>query len=162
AMTLLPKQEIIILDEPASGLDSFSRNEIWNIITEISKNRVVIVSDHYLNQAAEYSDYVYLMNNAKVILHGDLKKVMSTLNKSDVIKVRKDKRENIENQLKKLQIDIDSKVSGTVYSYYISTTDKLKLAGISFGDCNVSAIDFEDIYFYYTGKYSYDGGDYNA
>ena len=126
-MTLLPKQDIILLDEPASGLDSFSRNEIWNIITEISKERIIIVSDHYLNQAAQYSDYVYLMDSGKIILHGDFKKITTSLKKSHVLKVRKNRHEEVERQLNELSIEIDLKISGTVYSYYIEETDNSKL-----------------------------------
>ncbi len=162
AMTLLPMQEIIVLDEPVSGLDPFSRNEIWNMITEVSRDRIVIVSDHYLNQAAQYSDYVYLLDSGNVVLHGGIKDVNSFLKKPLVVKGRKNNHESIENRLRYLGIEIDLKVSGTVYSYYINETDKQKLKDLDIKDCNLNSVDFEDIYFYYTGKYSHDGSEENG
>lgn len=157
AMTLLPQQNIIILDEPASGLDSFSRNEIWNIITEISKDKIVIVSDHYLNQAAQYCDYVYLLDKGNIALHGDIETINTSLNKTHVIKVRKENHEAVEKQLESLKLEIDLKVSGTVYSYYLNIVDLAKLKKLDSKEWNFSSINFEDIYFYYTGKYSCDG-----
>lgn len=162
AMTLLPKQKVIVLDEPASGLDSFSRNEIWNIITEISKDRIVIVSDHYLNQAAQYSDYVYLMDKGRIALHGHIDVVTSSLKKTHVIKVREGKHVEIEKQLQKLGFVVDLKISGTVYSYYLNVTDIAKLNQLDVKEAHLDVINFEDVYFYYTGKYSHDGGDSHA
>lgn len=161
AMTLLANQNIIVLDEPVSGLDSFSRNEIWNIISEVSKNRIVIISDHYLNQAAQYADYVYLLDRGSVVLHGDVRKIISSLDKTHVIKVRKDMHQELEKLLTSLNFEIDVKISGTVYSYYIKNTANTPISSINNNQYRMSPIDFEDIYFYYTERYSYNGDDNN-
>jgi ABC-type multidrug transport system ATPase subunit len=153
AMTFLPQQDIILLDEPVSGLDSFSRNEIWNMITEVAQDKIIILSDHYLNQAAQYSDYVYLLDEGRIVLQGGLKQVISSLKKTHVLKVRKGKHSEIENRLKSLGFEIDLKVSGTVYSYYFNDNNNTSVSSIGVGDFKISNIDFEDIYFYYTGKY---------
>lgn len=159
AMTLLPQQDIILLDEPVSGLDSFSRNEIWNMITEVARDKIIILTDHYLNQAAQYSDFVYLLDEGRIVLHGEIKQVISSVKKTHVIKARKDSRSEVENRLKKLGLEIDLKVSGTVYSYYLNDSENNVISVIGTGDFRISYIDFEDVYFYYTGKHSYEGAD---
>ena len=67
AMLFLAGQNIVILDEPASGLDTYSRDEIWNTISEYGKEHIVIVSDHYLNQARLYSDRIIMLDQGKII-----------------------------------------------------------------------------------------------
>lgn len=160
AMTVLSNQKMIILDEPASGLDTSSRDEIWNIIREASKDKIVIVSDHYLNQAAQYSDYTFLMDRGKIILEGDLKALMTSLDKTHVIKIRKSRQESLENKLQSLNLDMDLKISGTVCHYYIKVdqTNEKALRKISLTEGSLSPIDFEDIYFYYTNRYSNENG----
>ena len=68
AMLFMAKQNIVVLDEPVSGLDTYSRDEIWNTISEYSKENIVIVSDHYLNQAALYSNYIYLLELFHILI----------------------------------------------------------------------------------------------
>lgn len=159
AMTFLTLQSIVILDEPVSGLDTFSRNEIWNMITEFANERIILVSDHYLNQAAMYCDYVYLMNEGKIIVSNDVKHIMNSLPMTHVIKARKGKHSDLEKLLREVGFNIDAKVSGTVYNYYVSDSVQTPVNLIPSGEYVVSKIDFEDVYFYYTGRYSSDGGD---
>lgn len=161
SMTLLPEQEIVILDEPVSGLDTFSRDEIWNMITEYSKNNIVLVADHYLNQAAQYADYVYLLDKGKIIAEGDVSSLMSTVPKSHVIKVRKGKHSSVEKRLDEQGLNYECRTSGTVYNYYIDDTElgDRDIVNIVDSEFNINNINFEDLYFYYTGKYSYEGGD---
>ncbi|MBO0481262.1 ABC transporter ATP-binding protein [Candidatus Enterococcus courvalinii] len=162
AMTLLASQDIIILDEPVSGLDSFSRNEIWNMITEVSQDRMVIVSDHYLNQAAQYSDYIFLLDNGKLILEGSLKELRSKTNKTHVVKIRRDKHEIVEYELKKRGVEYELKVSGTLYSYYIGMEKKVSHFNFEDEGYRITYLDFEDIYFYHTGRYSHERGEIDA
>ncbi len=153
-MTMLPRQKVIILDEPVSGLDTFSRNEIWNMIIEYAKNKIVIVSDHYLNQAAQYCDYLYLLHEGNIIASGTVDQVKKTIPESYVIKMHENECKKLENALNSFQIGYEIRVSGTVCNYYIGKAERDILNKREEFTYQIYKMDFEDVYFYYTGRYS--------
>lgn len=152
AMLFMPKYKIVILDEPVSGLDTFSRDEIWNRIKEYSENNIVVVSDHYLNQAAQYSDCVYLLNKGRIVLHGETEKILHDFDKKYVIKTRKDYLKEIEKAVNGTKSLADVKVSGSVYNLFINQSDMNVISSLT-NDKRFAlhSVDLEDIYFYYTG-----------
>lgn len=157
AMLLMANQNIVVLDEPASGLDTNSRDEIWNVISEYSKDNIVIVSDHYLNQAALYSDYIYMLNEGKMILEGNMAEIRKSCKGKKLIKVRKQHFEEIESVVKANCSDYEVRISGTIYNIFInSDVDKVTQV-LSDKKVSMHDIDLEDIYFYHTGKYSNEG-----
>ncbi|WP_062196892.1 ABC transporter ATP-binding protein [Massilibacterium senegalense] len=151
AMLLMPKYKIAVLDEPVSGLDTFSRDEIWNTIREYSQNNIVIVSDHYLNQAAQYSDYMFLLNKGRIVLRGSTEEILEKFDYDYVIKTRNKNTEDVEKELEKENILPDLKISGSVYNYFISSKDYSRIKQIHANkNLNLHPINLEDIYFYYT------------
>ena len=63
--------EILVLDEPAAGLDPRGREEIFGGIREYrnAKNATVIIVSHSMEDMAKYSDEIAVMNNAKLYMH---------------------------------------------------------------------------------------------
>lgn len=77
-LTLLDKNsEILILDEPTSGLDINSRSLIWNLLYDISKQKIVIITDHYLSEAKKYIDTITIINKGKIIISDNLGQVVN-------------------------------------------------------------------------------------
>lgn len=64
--------EILVLDEPAAGLDPIGREEIFEGICRYRKNKnaTVIIVSHSMEDMAKYSDEIVVMNDAKVALSG--------------------------------------------------------------------------------------------
>lgn len=69
AVAMIHAPEILILDEPTSGVDPVARNAFWRILVELSrKDRVTIfVSTHFMNEA-EWCDRISLMHAGKVLV----------------------------------------------------------------------------------------------
>ena len=70
---------VLVLDEPAAGLDPRGRRQILGGICEYQKKSgtsVVIVS-HSMEDMAKYCDEIFVMSHGKLILHGDCKEVFS-------------------------------------------------------------------------------------
>lgn len=154
AMLFMAKQEIVVLDEPVSGLDTFSRDEIWNMISEYSKSNIVIVSDHYLNQAGIYSDYIFFINKGKIILIDTFTKIKETCKSSQLIKVRKEFFDDVKNIVSKHCKDFEVRLSGTVYNIFINDKNSDVFQYLEGKKITKHDIDLEDIYFYHTGMYS--------
>ena len=158
ALLLMPKYKIIVLDEPVSGLDTFNRDEIWNMIRDYATNNIVIVSDHYLNQASQYCDYVYLINRGKIVLHGKTKEIIHNFKHRFVIKTRKQHVEYVKKVVKPKCEVMDLKVSGSVYNFFVNSDNVNGFEDIiSSSDYSLHPINLEDIYFYQTGDLVKDG-----
>lgn len=153
AMLFMPEYNILILDEPVSGLDTFSRDEIWNMIRDYSEEHIILVSDHYLNQASQFSDYVYLLNKGKFVLHGKTEELVSDFKGISVVKTRRKHVDDFWSICPKEDWVIDSKVSGSVYNFFIKPKDNQTLHSIDTSNkYTLNTVNLEDIYFYYTGE----------
>ena len=65
--------DIIILDEPFSGLDPVNAMLLKNVVKEqIAKGKIVLFSSHQMSYIEEFCDSIAILNNGVVALHGDL------------------------------------------------------------------------------------------
>ncbi len=78
AIALLPDPDILILDEPTTGMDPNSRRAVWEILDEYKKEgRTILLSTHYMEEADRFADIVGIIYEGKIIAEGapeDLKK----------------------------------------------------------------------------------------
>ena len=68
AVAIVHDPEMLILDEPTSGVDPLARDEFWQILLDLSRNRnvTIFVSTHFMNEAAR-CDRIALMNDGRVL-----------------------------------------------------------------------------------------------
>ena len=155
AMLFLAGQNIVILDEPASGLDTYSRDEIWNTISEYGKEHIVIVSDHYLNQARLYSDRIIMLDQGKIIANDTFNEIKKCCQCEKLIKVRNEHFEPVKRKIDEVGAEYEIKVSGTVYNIYLKNHTTEVLESLKEQKITSHDLDLEDIYFYMTGRQSY-------
>ena len=73
-VTIIHDPELIILDEPFSGLDPVNTELMKNIIGDLrDKGKGIILSTHQMNQVEELGDRILMINQGKIVLYGDLK-----------------------------------------------------------------------------------------
>jgi ATP-binding cassette subfamily A (ABC1) protein 3 len=65
-MALIGDSKVIILDEPTSGLDPFNRRGIWELIRKYKKDRTIILTTHFMEEADALSDRIAIMNHGEV------------------------------------------------------------------------------------------------
>ncbi|BDB99083.1 ABC transporter ATP-binding protein [Saccharolobus caldissimus] len=75
AMALAANAEVVLLDEPTTGLDPYSRLEVWSILKSI-KSKIVLTT-HYMEEAQELSDEVILLNKGRLIAKGSIEELLS-------------------------------------------------------------------------------------
>ena len=75
AQALLNDPEILILDEPTSGLDPKERIRFRNIISSLSKGRIIILSTHIVSDVEFIADEILLMKQGRIIEQGTVEEV---------------------------------------------------------------------------------------
>lgn len=77
-VTLIHRPELVILDEPFSGLDPVSRDDLRELILQLRREgRTVIFSTHVMEQAEQLCDRVVLIDRGRKLLDGTLDEVRS-------------------------------------------------------------------------------------
>ena len=76
AATLVSNPEIVILDEPFSGLDPVNSQILKDVVNElITDGRLVIFSSHQMSYVEEFCDNISVINQGEVVLDGKLKDI---------------------------------------------------------------------------------------
>src|SRR6187455_3645778 len=68
AVAVLHEPEILILDEPTSGVDPVARDSFWELLSDLSRNQgvTIFVTTHFMNEGLR-CDRISLMNAGKVL-----------------------------------------------------------------------------------------------
>lgn len=71
ARALLHKPEILILDEPTTGLDPQTRKLLWDVVSDLRKSEkmTVFLTTHYMEEAAD-ADYVVILDSGMIAAEG--------------------------------------------------------------------------------------------
>jgi ribosome-dependent ATPase len=71
AVALVHSPDLLILDEPTSGVDPLARDEFWSLLVELSRDQgvTIFMSTHFMNEAAR-CDRISLMDSGKVLATG--------------------------------------------------------------------------------------------
>lgn len=80
ARCLIHDPEVLILDEPASGLDPRSRVEMRDILKELrNRGKTIIISSHILPELAELSDTIGIIEDGKMVTTGSIDNINNRL-----------------------------------------------------------------------------------
>lgn len=78
ARALLPNPKLLILDEPTTGLDPVTRQQVWKVLLSLRhKFRMTIFyTTHYLDEAA-YADTICILKEGRIVACGSLRQIQS-------------------------------------------------------------------------------------
>ncbi|MEJ2486827.1 MAG: ABC transporter ATP-binding protein [Anaerolineales bacterium] len=114
ACCLIHEPEILLLDEPTTGVDPVSRREFWNILSDLHlSGTTIVVSTPYMDEADRCSE-VGLMYEGKLIRNAPPKEIRSSLN-AEMIVLVPETREGVEEILKSIQGVIEVQTYGDAY-----------------------------------------------
>ena len=86
ASTLVCEPEIVILDEPFSGLDPVNSKILQDVVTElIEEGRIVIFSSHQMSYVEEFCEDIAIINNGEIALSGNLADIKAEYGKNQLI-----------------------------------------------------------------------------
>ena len=89
AKTLVHDPPVLILDEPASGLDPRARLEVKALLKELRKmGKTILISSHILTELADCCTSIGIIERGQLLLQGPINKVYRQINKNQHIEVR--------------------------------------------------------------------------
>lgn len=70
AIAFIGGSKVILLDEPTSGMDTYARRFLWDMLRNYKKDRIIILSTHYMDEADYLGDRIAIMGKGKLITCG--------------------------------------------------------------------------------------------
>ena len=118
AKTLLHAPKVLLLDEPASGLDPLARIDLCELIRELGRlGTTLIVSSHILTELADFCTSVVIMEQGHVIRSGRIDELVENLSSGIPVRIEMTDREaarNLAAQLEGRESLSDVRVDGPV------------------------------------------------
>lgn len=113
--------ELLVLDEPFSGLDPVNTELLKNIIINLVKEgKYIIMSAHQMSTIEEFCSDILILNKGKTVIKGNLKEIKDTYPAN---RVQIETNENIETDIEKLGFEIEDIKN---YSYTVKIFDEQK------------------------------------
>lgn len=80
AQALIGNPKLIIVDEPTAGLDPGERNRFYNLLADVGKDVIVILSTHIVDDVRELCTKMAIMNFGEIVYHGSPEDAIEELN----------------------------------------------------------------------------------
>jgi len=154
ARALLNEPQILILDEPTTGLDPQARHLIWDKIRSLRKQGVTIVlTTHYMDEAAQLCDRLIIMDHGEVIEEGTPPELVRKHVGEEVLEVAYDEKilRLLEQTFPEARLEV---VGDRVHVF----TDQSKgvftkmLEDVSFKEAVIRDANLEDVFLKLTGR----------
>lgn len=86
ACALVGDPDLLLLDEPTTGLDPQSRRQLWELIHDLrSQGRTVLLTTHYMDEAERLCDHVAIVDHGQVIARGSPRQLIAELGGEHVV-----------------------------------------------------------------------------
>jgi lipooligosaccharide transport system ATP-binding protein len=89
ARSLINEPEILLLDEPTTGLDPQARHVVWDRLFRLKQQGVTLVlTTHYMDEAEQLCDRLVVMDNGKIAAEGSPRELIETYSSPEVLELR--------------------------------------------------------------------------
>jgi ABC-2 type transport system ATP-binding protein len=85
-IAILPRPQILILDEPTTGLDPNARRDLWKILEDFkSTGTTLILTTHYMEEAEFLCERIVMMDQGEILADGTLAQLLDKFGEGDLI-----------------------------------------------------------------------------
>ena len=153
ARAFMTKPQVIVLDEPTTGLDPQGRNGVWQELETMKQAGVtVLMSTHYMDEAAALCDRLAIMHHGKILTEGAPDELVVRHAGSEVAQVR------VSNGARQDVVDwidnagFDYRESGAVITVTAHNGDRPDLSGLEGVRVSYRPSNLEDVFLSMAGR----------
>ena len=89
ARALINEPELVILDEPTTGLDPQARHLLWERLYQLKRRgATLIITTHYMDEAEQLCDHLVVMDKAKIVAEGSPRQLIDQHSTKEVLELR--------------------------------------------------------------------------
>ena len=89
ARSLINDPEVLILDEPTTGLDPQARHVLWDRLYQLKEQgRTLVLTTHYMDEAEQLCDRLVVMDGGRIVAEGSPQSLISTYATREVLELR--------------------------------------------------------------------------
>jgi len=121
AQALIGSPRLIIVDEPTAGLDPGERNRFYNLLADVGKDVIVILSTHIVDDVRELCTKMAIMNGGRLVFHGAPQAAIDELDGKVYQKVVE--REELEHYAANYSVISNKMVGGKPFIHVFSQND---------------------------------------
>jgi ABC-2 type transport system ATP-binding protein len=129
ARCLVHDPKVLLLDEPASGLDPRARIELRELLKELGRmGKTILVSSHILTELADFCNTVGIIEAGQMILSGKIADILKEIKGGRVLEIKVKEKENEAKELLLAQPTVDDVTivkPGVLKAHYTGETDNL-------------------------------------
>ena len=129
AQAMIHDPEILILDEPTTGLDPNQIVEIRKLIRELGREKTVILSTHILPEVEATSDRILIINEGKIVADGTSETLRKQAQGTEVLKIQISEATNRDEVFSALMnldtVDLVDSVSDNDFSFIINSKENV-------------------------------------
>jgi ABC-type multidrug transport system ATPase subunit len=75
---LIHDPEVLLLDEPTTGMDPHSRSSVWNVLDKLQKSKTIVFATQNFTEAERYADRIAILHNGNIKMDGSLERLIET------------------------------------------------------------------------------------
>ena len=122
--TLIANPDIVILDEPFSGLDPVNASLLKDIVKDlIADGKLVLFSSHQMNYIEEFCDDILILNGGQIVLSGNIKNIKRGYARN-IIEIKSEKPQDIANYLSNDDLSFIKRVTLDETIVFVTLTDE--------------------------------------
>ena len=157
ARAMLHEPELLILDEPTTGLDPQARHLVWEKLRELKRSGVtLLLTTHYMEEASQLCDRLVIMHEGRILVSGSPRELIAEHTTREVVEVFEPASE--------LQTDLDrlasvaERVERLADRWLLYTNDgepllgKVRALGMDAGSVWLRGGTLEDVFLVLTGR----------
>jgi lipooligosaccharide transport system ATP-binding protein len=89
ARALINEPQLVILDEPTTGLDPQARHLLWERLYQLKRGgATLIITTHYMDEAEQLCDHLVVMDHAKIVAEGSPRQLIERYSTREVLELR--------------------------------------------------------------------------
>jgi lipooligosaccharide transport system ATP-binding protein len=157
ARALVNEPEIVLLDEPTTGLDPQARHVIWERLYQLKRRgATLLLTTHYMDEAEQLCDRLVVMDKAKIVAEGSPRQLIDRYSTREVLelRLREDVRASMDGVLDGLASRIET-LPDRILLYTPDgeqTLEQVHSRGIALDSALVRRSTLEDVFLRITGR----------